>query len=186
MVALRRESLGTIPFCSRHVSTYCSVLLYNSETWPPLDLQCGRKLQHFYMLCIRRVLGLPVLHADTRDYWSDQHVLDVSGLPSIECLLRQRRLVYLFSITHQPAPAITALAQGWHHWPNAEMPSRWAAMLLHDLFELQSQSGALRVLGPPDIYHREWSEFIKGNKWRWKSIIRGYHRSTIAYKSYAA
>jgi hypothetical protein len=109
----------------------------------------------------------------------------MSGMPSVESLLRQRRLGYLYSITSTPAHCITALAQGWNHWPCTDKPSSWAAMLLLDLFELQSQSSVTRALGPPDTCFYEWVSFIKSGKWRWKTIVRGYHKSTVAYRSYA-
>lgn len=66
-----------------------STLLYGSETWPAYARQESR-LNAFHLRCLRKLLGIT-----WQDRITNQEVLDRANIPSIHCLLSERRLRWL-------------------------------------------------------------------------------------------
>ena len=66
-------------------------LVYNVATWPRITAWAFRQLNSVYMRPIRRVAGKP-RYCKT---WRDEQVCHHLGVPSLDCVLRQRRLLHL-------------------------------------------------------------------------------------------
>ncbi|XP_045503538.1 uncharacterized protein LOC123700381 [Colias croceus] len=66
-----------------------SILLYGAETWTSYAKQ-ERRLNSFYMRCLRKILGITWQNKIT-----NQKVLQTAQLPSLTTLLKQKRLRWL-------------------------------------------------------------------------------------------
>ncbi|XP_063892975.1 uncharacterized protein LOC135117521 [Helicoverpa armigera] len=100
--------LGTRVWYNKHLTTktkmvvfqasILSILLYGAETWTSYAKQ-ERRLNCFYMRCLRKILGIT-----WQDRITNERVLDIAQLPSLMALLKQRRLRWLGHV-HRMEPS---------------------------------------------------------------------------------
>ena len=64
------------------------VLLYGSETWS-ITTAYERRINTFYMKCIRTIIGVTL-----SDRMSNEKLLEITGQPSIEDILRRNRMIW--------------------------------------------------------------------------------------------
>ena len=62
------------------------VLLYGSETWS-ITILHERRINRLYMKCLRTIIGI-----NLSDRMSNEKILDITGQPLIENILRRNRL----------------------------------------------------------------------------------------------
>ena len=123
-------------------SLVLSVLLFNSEVWTPTRTHV-QWLHTFYLRALRRIVNEPRAPIPGLVRRSDSEILSSLGLPSIDNLLRRRRLLYIYSLTCKPFPALQALLL-----PQTDKPSSWSQLALRDLFGPPLPCVALRPKGP--------------------------------------
>eukprot|EP00973_Karenia_brevis_P074454 10345847-Karenia_brevis.AAC.1 len=82
-------------------------------------------------------------------------------MPSLDCLLMRRRLMYLKRILDADAPALQALlAVGC---PNK--PLEWVKLVLSDMGVLSRTCGQLHGLQPPSVEPKAWMSAIADERW---------------------
>ena len=107
---------------------------------------------------------------ESREMISDAKLLESLGLPSLDCLLRRKRLVYLASLLRRPCSAIMSLSASW-----TTRSAAWSDLVVDDLRALQAAiPDRLAHLGEPAEKWQEWKEFILASKFRWKNLAHGY------------
>lgn len=74
-----------------HIYESCilTTLLYSCETWTTNKFQ-ERRLNIFHLRCLRKILGIR-----WQDKQTNNRVLELAGLPSMQTVLSQRRLTWL-------------------------------------------------------------------------------------------
>ena len=105
------------------------------------------------------------------DKVSDQSVRDYLTLPSIDCLVRKRRLRYAARLCISAPSALTALLQSL---PNGKhMP--WALLLLNDLNILRNACSRIFEHTPCALESPEfWTKLMTEYPAEWKSTLREY------------
>ena len=146
-----------------------SRLLYNVHVWSTVTATTYAKLNTVYMRVLRRLSGL---------HWSGSVAGRVNDLqvrrrlnaPSLESLIRQRRLLYFATLMRSDAHALISMLSVVDNDGSPLLP--WARVLFEDLRSLREFHGhKLGELGDPagDIlpwvrlasrYPRPWSELV--------------------------
>ena len=109
------------------------VLLYGSESWTPLAPHLCR-LQGFVMRCLRVILGI-----SRRENLRDTEVRRRAGLPTVDTLIRQRRLRWLGHIMRMeperlPRQLLACRPAGGSRRAGGQK-LRWAEIVARDLKE---------------------------------------------------
>ena len=112
------------------------VLLYGSETWS-LTMAQESRMNSFYMRCTRTILGL-----NLGDRVSNQRVLQLSGQPPLENIMRRNRLRWFGHVNRmegEDGEASLTKKMMFSHLPDDKRPSnigirkRWEAKIMEDL-----------------------------------------------------
>ena len=154
-------------------SLVLSVLFYNSELWTPSRTHI-QWLHTFYLRAVRRIAHESRFPIPGKPRLSDLALLQKLQLPSVDNILRRRRLLYISSLICKPYPALQALLL-----PHSASPSPWSQRVLADLQAIPRLAPPparrdLDVLGDPRSAKgaAAWTEFIAADWWKWKRLAR--------------
>ena len=132
-----RQLAGSV-FSAKHFEVHTKLSLASSLLWS--RLLCGvhtwsrvparplRTLEVAHMRPLRRIANKSCFSAE--DNVDDHTVRSTLGQPSVECVLRQRRLLYLVRIVLSAPPSLLALLQ-FRSPAGVGLP--WARMVLEDV-----------------------------------------------------
>eukprot|EP00929_Paragymnodinium_shiwhaense_P079610 TRINITY_DN4149_c0_g2_i1.p1 TRINITY_DN4149_c0_g2~~TRINITY_DN4149_c0_g2_i1.p1 ORF type:complete len:600 (-),score=80.63 TRINITY_DN4149_c0_g2_i1:567-2366(-) len=139
--------------------------LYAAHTWgtPPPGLL--RKLQHKYHQLVRRATGWKWRGEDAARI-TDDNVMQLYGYPTLNTLMRARRLQYLARIICDAPIVIPALVQ-----QTAHLEGSWARQMVQDLRWAQRWSSILPALPDPRTSTAEWEQYIAENRQTWSKAV---------------
>lgn len=132
------------------------ILLYGAETWTSYAKQ-ERRLNTFYMRCLRNILGIT-----WNDRVTNERVLEIAQMPSLTALLKQRRLRWLGHV---------------HRMPPNRLPRRVLLGVIADAKRnvgrplLRFKDCAKRDLSAFKISHKEW-ERLAGDRNEWRKHLK--------------
>ena len=159
-------------------SLVCSRLFYNTELWVIASTQSYaalRQLNKVYMHAARRVADK--MRYGQRECPKDLEVRMTLGLPSIECRLRRRRLMYLPRLVNK-GPASLAVLLSVRGPNGRRMP--WAEQIARDLQILkEALPSQLCKLPDPFIDAHPWWHLIGEFPRQWRDIVSRY----LSYES---
>ena len=154
------------------------VLLYGSEAWT-LTVMQEKRLNSFYMRCLRTILGLNI-----SDRVSNQRILQLSGQPPLENIMRRNRLRWFGHVNRMDndkgEPSLVKKIM-FSYFPNDKRPSnvgirkRWEAKLMEDLVIFDIRNWRRDTLD-----RDKWRELINKHVWsrptdrNMKEIIHRY------------
>jgi hypothetical protein len=145
-------------------SLVMSKLLYNVQTLT-MTIAGLRKLNDPYMRALRRIFGEP--RHDEHCTNSDRQVRRALGMPSIDCVVLQKRLVYYSRIAMHRPTMLWALLQ-------ARVESRplpYIEQVHTDLSRFYDLSRDLRARLPPlQDDPASWMDFLVQNSEGWKAM----------------
>jgi len=150
-------------------SLVISRLVFGVHTWTEFSGQARRILNNVYMRVWRRVLGDPRFQ---RTAWIDAEVRNLLGVPSLDCYIRQRRLIYFSRLTRVDFDALHAVLQAKDKF-GAKLP--WIKMLTHDLCVLrQALPGKLAEMPDPQESLQLYWNLAKNFPVEWKRLVKLY------------
>jgi hypothetical protein len=114
------------------------VLLYGSEVWS-LTVAKENRINTFFMRCLRTILGL-----NLGDRVSNQRIMQLSGQPSMENLMRRNRLRWLGHVNrmenmnepHMVKKVMFSYFPSEKRAANSSIRKRWEAKLTDDIDKL--------------------------------------------------
>mmetsp|Transcript_132726 Transcript_132726/g.264871 ORF Transcript_132726/g.264871 Transcript_132726/m.264871 type:complete len:539 (+) Transcript_132726:2-1618(+) len=173
-VSIQSKLLGSRWLCTEKKkmlvqSLVVSRLCLNVHTWPEFAGKPRRRLNAMYMKCWRRIVGDPQYR---RTKYSDLQVRTLLQVVSIDCLIRQRRLLYFARVARAGIEPLIALLQ-----QRAKDGSRlpWVALLIDDLQILKAfHTKLLDELPCPQHDTNAWWEMAKNYPREWKCLVRKY------------
>ena len=134
-----------------------SRLLYNTHIWTPCARALGR-LNTAYMRVVRRIFGEPRFGKTEHD---DATVRALLGVPSIDCLLQRRRLLYLGRLMRAPLSTIHAVLALTHK--GACLP--WIRLVQKDLSDMHTRVPEMASGFPPPLTApHAWSSLMRDAK----------------------
>jgi len=89
-------------------SLVMSRLFFNTQIWSPIDSKTLSILNAMHMRVWRRVVGQPCYE---KSEMSNLQIRQKLGVPSLDCHLRQKRLLYLSRLARADIPALHAALQ---------------------------------------------------------------------------
>ena len=133
-----------------------------------------RKLAGPYHRALRRIAGC-VRHSSDSNV-SDYDVRAQLGLPSIDSLVMQKRLVYIGRVlAHRPAQLIALLASSKKLPDGNVQRLPWVCQLIDDFSLLHRiSSHARRILPSPDTIDNQhcWFSFIREKRSEWTTMVK--------------
>jgi hypothetical protein len=137
------------------------VLLYGSETWA-LTIKQAQRITTFYNKCLRTIIGVNI-----GDRISNETLLDITGQPSVENIMRRNRLRWFGHVNRTTLPdgspsLIKKTMFSYFH--DEKRPSnmgrckQWEDKILNDINELQIQNWRRLTLD-----RKKWREIINKN-----------------------
>ena len=150
-------------------SLVVSRLCYNMHIWSHFPYHIWRIVNTMYNRLWRRVYGQPRFG---RTECSDYQVRTALGVPSLDCLVRKRRLKYLSRLAAVDLPALHALLQATDG-KGSRMP--WVALLLDDLSVIRN--ALPRILGslpPPLVDATQYWNIASEFPQEWAEIVSNY------------
>ena len=150
-------------------SLVLSRLIYNVHVWSQLPRSAYNKLNAVYMRGLRRI-------ADAAKFRASGHGTDLSvrqklGLPSLQCIISQRRLLLLSSLLRFAPPQLPHLLSFCEGADRRRLP--WTQLLIEDL-ELMASffHDKLASLGPPSTNGEQWATFIRNYPSQWRQLVK--------------
>ena len=154
------------------MSLVVSRLLYNVHVWSHMPKKAYAKLNAVYMRGLRRIADAARFRAT--GHGSDLSVRQALDLPSLQCLIAQRRLLLLSSLLRSAPPHLISLLSLPAGAAGKKLP--WVQLVLRDL-DLFYRFHETRVqeLGPPSEHPERWEAFIIRFPGQWKSSVKRLH-----------
>ncbi|CAF2069980.1 unnamed protein product [Rotaria magnacalcarata] len=137
------------------------VLLYGSETWV-LTIKQEQRIASFYNRCLRTIIGV-----NLSDRMSNETLLDITGQPSIENIIRRNRLQWFGHVNraanqHGCSSLTKKTMFGYFHGEkrpsNMGRSKRWEYSVLKDIEELNIGNWSKMTLD-----RSRWHETINRN-----------------------
>ena len=159
-------------------SLVLSRLLYNVQTWSVLTQAAYNRLNSVYMRGIRRIAACLKFNAESAHVaGSDSFVRSLLGVPSLQCILMQRRLLLLASVLCNGSSRLTLLlsviATGRRSLP-------WVKLIRDDLKRLATYHGSkMKELGDPIQHGKEWALFIQNFPREWRELVKAVFYNTM-------
>ena len=156
-----------------------SRLFFNSHTWTPSPAVL-KVLNGPYMRLLRRLAGAMRFDATAR---SDLRVRLDLDMPSIDCVLIKRRLVYAARLLEAGPSALLALLRV--EWRGARLP--WTVQLHADFAALVERVPAAACALPclADSV-QQWPAWIRENPKHWRRLVGDVHFSQSVLDESAA
>lgn len=151
-------------------SLVMSRLLFGVHTWSNFNGQARGIIYSVYMRVWRRVAGDP-RYCKTR--WNDLEVRTLLGVPSLDCYMRQKRLIYLSRLAGAKFDALHAvLQQKGNH--GEYLP--WVNMLIDDLCVLKNAlPGKLESMPDPRQNLDAYWRLARDHQNEWRALVVLYH-----------
>ena len=93
-------------------------------------------------------------------------------VPSIDCIVRRRRLAYLARLARNPPKPLTALLQSRQDGK----PLPWIATVINDLHILKESTGStLEEMPDPETAPEAWLELMVKYPSEWEAIVKAYY-----------
>ena len=156
-------------------SLVLSRLLYNTQLWvvtSPSSHSAVRRLNKVYMQVARRI-------ADCARYGQERCITDLDvrkrlDIVSIECKMRQMRLLYLGRLVRfGPEPLLALLALRGDDEDHRMMP--WTSQIIEDLYILHKyHRWSLSELPCPRVRASAWYALMKDFPESWKELVSKY------------
>ena len=155
-----------------------SRLLYNAHTWTQLPASAVRTLESVYMRGLRSAMGMKWGQVGKPP--PNQVVLQAAGAPSVECILRRRRLMLFARALWYGPSALVALMLCRPR--DVDLP--WMRLLRNDLTVLRAMDHALSSLPDPaaELTLESWVSLIRTWPSQWKAYVARHFStdSTVA------
>ena len=138
----------------------------------PADRKPRGILNAMYMKVWRRVVGQPRYQ---KSEMTDLQVRQKLGVPSIDCYLRQKRLLYFSRLARAEIPALHASLQA-RGLKGEPMP--WARQILNDIAIMCAHPDvATKVADMPNAGEdcQQYFNFARDFPEEWKALVKRYH-----------
>jgi len=147
-----------------------SRLTYNVHVWSDLSAAAYRILNSTYMRGLRRIAAT-CRFSDAPNQPTDSDTRRLLGVPSLQCVIIQRRLMLASSIaTHGPRPLQAILSARVN---GQEGP--WVKALRSDLTALATfHAPKLDELGPPHENPHSWATLMTDYPREWRELVKAY------------
>ena len=159
-------------------SLILSRLLYNVATWSVLPQAAYNKLNSVYMRVLRRIADCTKYSAESaHTSGSDAYVRTLLGVPSLQCLILQRRLLLLGSVLRHGSSRLVALlaARG-----RDNQPLPWVRLIQDDLRRVATFHGCkMDELGDPTVNGDRWMKLILAWPSEWRCMVRALHFNSM-------
>ena len=146
-----------------------SRLFYNVHTWVTNSTFAIKTINKVYMQVLRQVCNK--CRHQAHNNLSDIGVRQLLQAPSVQCILRRKRLIYAGRLMQHGPPALLALLQsrvGLQSIP-------WVAQLLSDFSYLKRYySAKLGEMPDPKLQPRVWALLINEFPHEWRELVNGY------------
>ena len=110
---------------------------------------------------------------DAKSAWatgSDQSVREILGVPSLHCILLQRRLLLLASVLRNRSNALVSILSAK---ANDGSPLPWVRLVREDLMQMAScNADKMRELGDPLVNFDAWAEVAKSYPFEWRALVK--------------
>jgi hypothetical protein len=144
-------------------SLIMSRLLFHAHLMMPYPKQL-KILNQTYMRVVRRIAGCSRFNAEAE---SDVNVRKTLGVPSVDCLIQQARLLYLRRILANKPTSLTLVLGIQHN--GLRLP--WVVLILNDMRTLQKVSTHLAELPDPADDAHAWSQLILAEEQKWRDAV---------------
>ena len=150
-------------------SLVVSKLLYNVHVWSTFLGRHRTMLNTMYMRLWRRVSSDPRFG---RPCYSDLEIRKYIGVPSIDCIVRRRRLIYLSQMLRSDVLPLQALIQ-CRGKDNDLLP--WAHMIIHDFKVLKEALPSIfQNMSDPDVFPDAFCRIARDQPRNWEKIVGRY------------
>jgi hypothetical protein len=162
-IRLRIELAATLIF---------SRLLYNVHVWSIMSRCAYTKLNSVYMRVLRRIAGLSWT-GSASDCVSNFTVRQRLGVPALDSLIRQRRLLYFSTMLRSDAHALKSMLS---ILDQRGVPlSPWTKLLYDDLRSLRDFHGAkLCELNDPSSDIKSWVRLATKYPEAWSQLVKSF------------
>ena len=149
-----------------------SRLFYNVHTWVANSSFAVKSLNKVYMQVLRQV-------CNKCRYQASNNITDIAvrrllKAPSIQCILRRKRLMYASRLMQHGPPALRALLQT-RVGPRGDQLMPWVAQLLSDFSCLKRYySAKLDGMPNPALRPQAWALLINEFPYEWQELVNGY------------
>ena len=148
---------------------------YNVHLWSALQCKAVKHLNTTYMRVLRRMAGSCRFSSDAE---SDVRVRGTLGAPSIECIFRAKRLLYVARLARTGPRSLKALLSSTSGITG--MP--WSQLVLADLSALRMSCPARFAEMPaPAFDSGPWMDLMIEFPTEWKAIVKQYHFPSSVY-----
>ena len=138
-----------------------SILLYGAaESWAPTASQLQR-LCVFHTTCLRRMMGLSRL-----DMVPNSVLFRRAGIPSMEDVLRARRLKWLGHVARMGAERVAKQLLFAHEVPGGVRPVGRPHLMWADLVRADLEARQAKLMG------RRWYD-VAQQRGQWASLVEG-------------
>jgi hypothetical protein len=154
-----------------------SRLFFATETWDTERVAPLRVLEAVQTRVARRIAGTWNYDPETGkaaaadDRVSNEEVRRRLDMPSVQCELRQRRLLYLARVLRSAPASLRALLQtspGGHTLP-------WVSLVMADMRALRLHHAAkLEEMPDPETDARPWCTVMMSYPTEWNELVRSY------------
>ena len=152
-------------------SLVLSRLLYNVQTWSALSQAAYNRLNSIYMRGLRRIAACSKYDAQSAHVaGSDASVRTLLGVPSLQCIIMQRRLLLLASVLRNGSVRLVSLLAAYGRG-GQQLP--WVSLICNELRRLFNFHGAkLDDLGDPVENGERWASFILEYPRAWRELVK--------------
>ena len=174
------------PWVSRMVrlrllsSLVLSRLLYNVQTWSLLTQASYNRLNSVYMRVLRRIANCTKFSAESAHAnGTDAYVRTLLGVPSLQCVILQRRLLLLASVLRNGSSRLVALLSARSR-DNQPLP--WVRLISDDLRRLANFHGKkVEELGDPTVHCERWAALITDCPSGWRELVKAVHFNSMEF-----
>jgi len=149
-----------------------SRLFYNVHTWVANNTFAMKTLNKVYMQVLRQVCNKCRYQA--RNNLDDISVRRLLQAPTVQCILRRKRLIYAGRLMEHGPPALRALLQT-QVGRRSDEPVPWTAQLLSD-FSCMKRYYRTKLDGmpAPTLQPKAWALLISDFPHEWRELVNGY------------
>ena len=147
-----------------------SRLLYNTHIWSNFSGKARDMISNKYNKVWRKIAGLPRFDAKSR---SDFDIRCILNVPSVDCVVRKRRLKYLYRLARANVPVLNIILQFKSH-EGEVLPS--VQLVVNDMRILKVfVSPKLDSMPDPMLDPNAWWHIMSNFQHEWKQLVDSYH-----------
>jgi len=149
-----------------------SRLFYNVHTWVANNSFALKTLNKVYMQVLRQICNK--CRYQRHNNSSDVAIRRLLRAPSLQCILRRKRLIYAGRLMQHSPLALRALLQT-QVGPRKDQPVPWVVQLLSDFACLKRfYITKLDEMPDPTMQPHAWTSLINEFPYEWKELVNGY------------